>query len=288
MVRLAIVVIAFGLLLLVRRRVAAQGGHLLRWVAVIGVFNVGLPYMLSAQALRFVSSTLLSILMNLIPVFSVVLAHFFVPGERLTVRTALGVAAAVAGASLVVWGGAGVGGVAEDLRGLWLGTLLIVANALSVSVSNILLRRRLAEEDTLVVTGGQMTVGLAVVIPFALLIEGWPGFAGVPWQGWSALLWAGLIGAFLGYSVSFGMIRRWGVTTTAVASTGVPLVTAVAGALLLDEVLTPLMIVGGLVLIGGVLAVVTGGRMAEADRAEDDEGGPTTSDEVVSGSTDSI
>jgi probable blue pigment (indigoidine) exporter len=140
------------------------------------------------------------------------------------------------------------------------GTLLIVGNALSIAVSNILLRRRLKDEDMLVVTGGQMTVGLLVVAPFALLLEGVPQLGGVEWQGWAALLWAALVAAFLGYSISFMMLRRWGVTTAAVASTGTPLVTATAGALLLGERLTPLMALGGLALIGGVLVVLIGAR----------------------------
>jgi drug/metabolite transporter (DMT)-like permease len=260
MVRLGVIVVAFVLLLAVTRRAVDWTGRLVRNVALVGVLNVGLPYMLSAQALRLVSSTLLSILMNLIPVFSVILAHFFLADERLTPRTGLGVGAAVGGASLVVWGGAGAVGAAESLRALWLGTLLIVANALSVATSNVLLRRRLAGDDALVVTGGQMTVGLLTVTPFALALEGMPRLTGLSWQGWVALLWSALVGAFLGYSVSFLMLRRWGVTTTAVASTGTPLVTAIAGALLLGERLTPLMALGGLVLIGGVLMVLSGAR----------------------------
>ena len=68
-------------------------------MALVGLLNVGLPYTLSAITLQLVNSTLYSILMNLIPVFSVVLAHFFLPDEQLTRRKALGVAAAVAGAT---------------------------------------------------------------------------------------------------------------------------------------------------------------------------------------------
>ena len=262
MVRLAVIVCAFLLLLVVTRRTVRREGRFLRTVALVGVLNVGVPYMLSAQALRLVSGTLLSILMNMIPVFSVVLAHFFLPGEQLTGRTALGVAGAVAGASLVVWAGAGAAGAPESPRALGLGTLLIIANASSVAVSNILLRRRMKDEDGLVVVGGQMTVGLVVVAPLALVLEGVPDLTAVAWQGWAALVWAALIGAALGYSISFLMIRRWGVTTTAVASTGVPLVTAIVGVLLLGERITVLMALGGLVLIGGVLTVLLGARRA--------------------------
>ena len=55
--------------------------------------------------------------------------------------------------------------------------------------------------------------------------------------------------------MSFFMIRRFGVMVTAVASTATPLFTAVVGMVLLHEVITPLMVFGGLCLIGGVLVV---------------------------------
>ena len=64
------------------------------------------------------------------------------------------------------------------------------------------------------------------------------------------------------------MIRRWGVSTPAVASTAVPLVTTTLGVLFLGERLTALMGVGGLVLAGGVLIVLLGARRdARSDAA---------------------
>ena len=80
----------------------------------------------------------------------------------------------------------------------------------------------------------------------------------VAWQGWLALLWAALIGGVLGAMSVFRMIRRWGVTTMSIGSTGVALVTAIVGVLLLGETLTAAMVIGGLILIGGVLVVLLG------------------------------
>jgi drug/metabolite transporter (DMT)-like permease len=51
------------------------------------------------------------------------------------------------------------------------------------------------------------------------------------------------------------MIRRFGVTFTATSRTAVPLIAALAGVLLLDETVTPLTIIGGLILIAGVVVV---------------------------------
>jgi len=243
------------LLALTRRRVRRERRFVFCLnVALLGTLSIGLPAMAAAFALRLVSSTLFSILLNLIPVFSVTLAHFFLPNERLTWRTVAGMAAAIFGASLVVWGGSGAIDVADDPQAVWLGPLLAVSTAFSVACSNIL-ARRLKDEDTLIVTGGQVLTGLVVTLPLALLIEGRPELRTVAWQGWASVFWSGIIGIFLGYLMSFFMIRRFGVTVTAIASTATPLFTAVVGTVLLHEAITPLMVVGALCLIGGVLVV---------------------------------
>ena len=252
--RLTVAAIAFLILMAVMRRRMRWERCFVLNVVLLGILGVGIPFITAASALRLISSTLLSILLNLIPVFSMVLAHFFLPDERLTRQTVVGLTMAVVGASVVVWGGSSAVDVVDNPRAVWLGPLLAVAGALSVSCGNIL-ARRLKDEDTLVVTGGQVLVGLALVLPLALLSEGLPALRAIAWQGWAAMLWAALVGCFTGYSMSFFMIRRFGVMVTAVASTATPLFTAVVGMVLLHEVITPLMVFGGLCLIGGVLVV---------------------------------
>jgi len=252
--RLIVAAVAFLALLAVTHRRVRRESRFLVNVALLGMLGIGVPFITAAFAMRLISSTLVAILLNLIPVFSVVLAHFFLPDEPLTWQTVMGVTAAIFGASVVVWGSSGTVDVADNPQAMWLGLLLIVFNSLSVACANIL-ARRLKDEDTLVVTGGQVLFGLTMVLPLALLIEGRPELHGLAWQGWMAVLWAGLIGCFLGYATSFFMISRFGVTFTSVASTATPLFTAVVGTVLLHEVVTPLMVVGALCLVGGVLTV---------------------------------
>jgi drug/metabolite transporter (DMT)-like permease len=254
----------------------------------VGVLSVGLPYVLAAQALRLISSTVYSILMNLIPVFSVLLAHIFLPDERLTARTALGIVAAVAGASLVVWSSSAAASADKPNGAVGLGVLVILGNALTVAVGTILLRRRMVDEDALVVIGGQMVMGLLVVAPVALLVEGVPRLAAIPWQGWAALLWAALVGSFLAYTTYFLMIRRWGVTTPAVARTGIPLAAAVAGWALIGDRITLLVVLGGIVLVGGVLVVLLGGRSDRQGEAVPAPRGEQSVGEVICGTADGI
>lgn len=259
MLRLVLVIGAFGVFFgVAQRRPQLAGGQMAR-LLMVGVLSVAVPFTCAGFALRLVSSTLVSIMLNLTPVLSVVLAHFVLPDERLVGRTVLGVGVAVVGASLVIWGGAdaALGGqpMADSASALWAGIGLTLLNTLALSVSNVLLRLWFRNADTMTVTVVQLMSGLAVSLPLALLIDGWPRLASVPWQGWAALVWSGMVGSFVGYLTSFYILLHFGVTTSAISSTGTPLVTALVGVLLLDETITALMVFGALLLICGVLVV---------------------------------
>lgn len=252
--RLTAAAAAFLVLMAATRRRMRWERRFVIHVAMLGVLGVALPSIAVALALRLISSTFTSILLNLAPVFSAILAHFLLPDERLTWLVVVGVALAVVGASVVVWASTDVRGVEDASRTVWLGVLFTVSAALSIAYASIL-ARRLETEDALVATGGQMLASLALVLPLALIVEGPHVQYPAAWQGWAALLWSGLIGIFLGNVVRYTMIRRFGVTFTATSRTAVPLFAALAGVVLLNETVTLPMVVGALILIAGVAAV---------------------------------
>ena len=252
--RLTGALVAFFALMVARRRRMRWERRFVIRVALLGILSVAFPSITVALALRLISSTFTSILLNLAPVFSAILAHFLLPDERLTWLVVVGVALAVVGASVVVWASTDVRGVEDASRTVWLGVLFTVSAALSIAYASIL-ARRLETEDALVATGGQMLASLALVLPLALIVEGPHVQYPAAWQGWAALLWSGLIGIFLGNVVRYTMIRRFGVTFTATSRTAVPLFAALAGVVLLNETVTLPMVVGALILIAGVAAV---------------------------------
>ena len=252
--RLVVAAVAFLVLLAATRRRVRWERRLVFLIALLGTLSIGLAALAVAFALRLISSTRLSILLNLIPVFSVLLAHFLLPDEHLTRPMVIGVILAVAGASVVVWSSPGAAGESDQARSVWPGVLLAVLCAFSIACSNIL-ARRLKGEDTLHVTGGQVLTGLALLLPLALATAGKSGPVISTWQAWAAVCWSGLVGIFLGYLLTFSLIQRFGVMFTSAASAATPLFTALVGIVLLREVITPRMAIGALMLIGGVLIV---------------------------------
>ncbi len=253
--RLIIVVSSFGVLLAALGRRVRGDGRFFARLFLVGALGVGVPFITASFALRLISSTLFSILLNMTPVLSVVLAHVILPDEHLTRRTAAGVALAVVGASLVVWGSAGTAQGRMVPVGHWGGVALTALNTLSISLSNVLLRRWFRRDDIWTVSAVQLVAALALALPLALLFDGLPRLSGIAWQGWAALGWAAFVGCLVGYLTSFFIILRFGVTAAAVSSTGTPLVAALIGVLWLGEQFSLLMGIGALLVIGGVLAV---------------------------------
>jgi len=106
----------------------------------------------------------------------------------------------------------------------------------------------------LVVTGGQMAVGLLCAVPMALLLSTLD-LSAVAGRGWLAVAYTGLIGSFVGFILFFYMIKRFGATTAALPTYVMPAVSAGLGAVMLGEVITlPLIAGAGLILLGVFLA----------------------------------
>ncbi len=61
-----------------------------RWYSLMGVIGMALPFYFTAQGQKVIDSGLTSILAGVMPLFTIVLAHFFIKDERLTWRKTIG------------------------------------------------------------------------------------------------------------------------------------------------------------------------------------------------------
>jgi drug/metabolite transporter (DMT)-like permease len=199
----------------------------------------------------------LGILMALYPLLTAVLAHFAFDHERLTLRRLSGLALGLSGALVLVLTQttgleedhtAGIGG------GSLQGYLLAAVGIILGSVSVIYMKRRLSEEDSIVVTAGQVLFSLPLVIPFALagpalrLDE-------ISSLGWFVIIYTALLGSYLGYLILFVLLKRYGATSGALPGYVIPVVAALGGAVLLGELITVELAIGAVLVLLGVFLV---------------------------------
>lgn len=249
--RLLVAALAFVLILAILRRSVPRNGRTWADLAFVGLTNAAFPVMAFTLALQFISSAVLTVFITLAPLFTAALAHWLLPGERLTPNKLAGLFLAFGGVLLLL--GTSTNGLADrsgfDLRGQLLG----LAGALSVAVSVVYTRLRLRGTDPMTVSALQTVIGLLLVAPLSLGGGLEPG--GVSGWGWFAVVYTGLVGSSLAILLVFYMVRRYGATVSSLPTYVMPAAAALLGTVVLGEVLTlPLAGGAGLVLLGVYLA----------------------------------
>jgi drug/metabolite transporter (DMT)-like permease len=131
------------------------------------------------------------------------------------------------------------------------GYALALISVLSIAIAVVYTRKHLRQVDVLVVTAGQMFVGLLVIAPFGVLFAE-INLSRISWQGWAAVLYTGLIGSYVVFILFFSMVRRYGATTASLPGYVTPVVTFGLGSLLLGELITGSLIAGAALALAGV------------------------------------
>jgi O-acetylserine/cysteine efflux transporter len=176
-------------------------------------------------------------------------------GERPRPGQWLGAGLALAGLALIALT---IGG---DLTAL--GLTLTLLSPLSFGVGNVLLKR-LGSGD-----GAGLVAWLSLVVPLPAMalsigLDG-PGalphaLARAPWSGWGAALYLGLVATTLAYALWGALLRRHPTTTVAPFALLVPLVGAVAAAVVFGERFGPLRLAGMAVVLLGLAVILLPSR----------------------------
>jgi drug/metabolite transporter (DMT)-like permease len=223
---------AFVYLLSLQGRKWPRGKDLWWKSAVLGIFATAIPMNFIVISLQFQSSGVTSMLITLNPAITVVLAHFFLDDEKLSLRKLLGVILALSGAVLML--ALGESGLPNVSHANPIGYLLVFLAMLSGSAATIFARRAMQSLNSFDVASIRMWVAGIVVMPLSILLVG-IDLSGVTQQGIFALGWASLAGTFLGMLLSFYLIQRFSATAAAMTAYVIPVVASIGGALFLDE-----------------------------------------------------
>jgi drug/metabolite transporter (DMT)-like permease len=207
----------------------------------------GLGYALQAggyfAALTRIDASLLSLLLYTFPAI-VAAAAVALGRERMTRRRAAALVLASSGLALVV-AGAGTGALDGLGAALGLGAACVYSAYILVS-QGVAGRMRPTVLSAIVCTGAaaSLTVGAAALgelRPGALTAAGW---------GWLTCL--GAISTVAAISLFFAGLRRVGPTTASILSTVEPPVTVLLAAIVFGEVLRPVQLLGGALVLSAV------------------------------------
>jgi len=233
--------------LLDRHRKLPTDLHLWRHATLMGI-GTAISMTAIVSAMQYLSAGLASVLLTAGPAITILMAHSFLVDEALTARKSAGIVLSLGGALLLALRGeTGLPNVSQS--GL-LGYGLVFLTLACGSSTTVYARRFMRNLDAFDVASIRMFVAALTVMPLSVLFVGLD-LQDVNGQGYFALGYAALVGTFLGFSVSFYNVKRFGATASAMPLYVMPVVSSLGGALILDEQITPGMVAGmGLIAVG--------------------------------------
>ncbi|WP_168073395.1 DMT family transporter [Caulobacter sp. SSI4214] len=211
----------------------------------------GVAFMVQFEGLAHVSVTVAALLVGAMPALIAVSAK--VLGEKVTPASWAGVAAATLGAALIAGkpdGASSPLGVALSIGALFLFLAWL-----------LVLRKAPKAPNAMAIPAVSIIVAAAAVLPIAFLMHGPPKL------NLSAPVWAGILAQGVLATLLATAAWQFGAARVGAASAGVfiniePLIGAACGVLLFGDRLTPFLLAGGCLIIGGSLAVVLGEKHA--------------------------
>ncbi|KAE9630165.1 DMT family transporter [Parasedimentitalea maritima] len=205
-------------------------------LCALGLLSSALPFILLNWGQQYVTSGFAGVSMASVALIVLPLAHFFVPGERLTWRRALGFIIGFVGVGILI------GGQAFSSNGAELelfGRIACMSAACCYAFSSILIRR-MPKIDPIGMTAVLLIIGAMVVIPLALFVEGLPPL--VDRQTLIATAFLGLIPTAAASILRVSVVRSAGPVFMSLVSYQVPVWSVLLGTLFLAEPLPSAMV----------------------------------------------
>jgi drug/metabolite transporter (DMT)-like permease len=221
------------------------------WVTT-SVFTFSLCYIIVYWGEQYVPSGLAAVLWATFPLFVALLARVVIPGEIIRPATVVGMIVSLAGMAIIY---------SEDFRLLGGPKVLFAAvvfllSPLASAIGNTLVKRWGQGSHPLSTAAVPMMLTAVLVGVLALLFErGRP----VTWdtRSVSALLYLAILGTSTTFGLYYWLLNWYPATRLSLTANVTPIVAVTIGALFMHEPLTPRVLVGSAVVLGGVAVAMT-------------------------------
>lgn len=215
-------------------------------ISFTAVLNSGLPFILLAYTTIYLSAGVTSVLNSFVPIFSGVIAHFYLK-DHLSRSQAMGLLIGIVGVIILMSDKLAFG------NNTILPLLAAFLSSLSYAVSANLTKKKLSHVPPRLLAASSMFTAGVMLIPLGIMNwpESMPGAT-----AWAAVVAVALLSTAFAYLIFFLLIRDIGPTRTVSVTLIIPIFGIIWGALFLNEAITMSIILGTLViLIGAYLSL---------------------------------
>tara|TARA_R100000935_G_C2811640_1_gene155250 strand:+ start:286 stop:1203 length:918 start_codon:yes stop_codon:yes gene_type:complete len=227
-------------------RNGVDGRKIWQFALVMALFSNVLPFILLSWAQQSVASGFAGVCMAAVPLLILPLAHFLVPGERMHLRRLVGFVLGTTGVVVLIGPGAFTS-TGKDLESL--ARLVCLGAAGGYAIGSIATRLS-PEVDRLALSALVLTLAAGMILPLALVVEGWPSALNT--KSLLALLYLGVLPTGVAQVLLVQVNREAGPSFFSLVNYMVPVWSVILGALVLGEALPPSLLAAMTLILVGV------------------------------------
>ena len=233
----------FGVVVIIVQR-AALPRTFKAWLPllIVGVTNIAIPFFLISWGELHIDSAVASILDATVPLFTILIAHFLLQDDKITIPKMSGLGVGFAG--IVILMSKDIGASTSSL----LGQVAVIVASIFYAISAIYIRKTTEDTPMILRSAGPLVSASAIMWLGALLFE---SPIHIPQLGvtWVALLFMGVLGSGLAFVMAFYLIHEIGPTRTSMVTYLFPLGGVILGVSFLHEQLTWQVLAGAILII---------------------------------------
>jgi drug/metabolite transporter (DMT)-like permease len=250
-IRFVLASIILTSLVLVRRARWPRTRHEWILIATVGLLQFTLNYGLVFWGEQYISSGLAAVLQSTFPVFGLVIAHLYLPEERMTGAKVVGVLLGVFGVAVIFSDQLSIAG-----HMALLGSVALVLSAFFGSYGNVLVKAYGGQIDPQILAAGQMVFGFVPLLAIGIPLEGNPLRFHWTAKAVVCLLYLVVVGSVVAFALYYWLVRRMDVTNTMLIALVTPVVAVILGMVVLHEKLNWRLVAGGACIISGIALIV--------------------------------
>lgn len=212
---------------------------------LLGVTNVAIPFFLISWGEQSIDSAVAAILDATVPLFTILIAHYLLHDDKMTLPKVLGLLIGFAG--VIVLMSKDISASSSSL----LGQIAVIVASAFYAGSAVYVRKTTEDTPGIVRSAGPLVSATMVMWLAAFLIE---RPVEIPQLGmtWVALLFLGVVGSGFAFILAYYLIHEIGPTRTSMVTYLFPLGGVTLGVIFLHEQLTWQLITGAILIVSSL------------------------------------
>ncbi|HEV8369817.1 MAG TPA: EamA family transporter [Pyrinomonadaceae bacterium] len=220
-------------------------------LALTGVLSFSLNYGLVFWGEQHISSGLAALLQATLPAFGLVIAHFYLPAERITGAKVVGIILGVCGVGIVFSNQLAIAG-GKALAGC----VALVLSSFFAAYSNVLVKSRGKNLEPAILAAGQMFFGMIPLLFVGIPLEGTPLKFRWTLMAMVSVFYLAVVGSVVAFLLYYWLVHNMDVTKSMLIALVTPVVAVILGVFVLREQLNWRTLAGGAMIMIGIGFIV--------------------------------